>query len=180
MVSEANIYIFDRSYIILFLDFDRVSDLHKFVIENREKYGRVYRVWMFNLVGFMISDPKVLEIVMSSTTQFMAKSRIYNLMRSWLGDGLLLSSGKKWHKRRKIITPAFHFTILERFAEVFDQQSSILVSRLSRLCDGHIVDVHPFVSQMALDVVCETAMGVQINAQTETDSEYLKAVVELV
>lgn len=154
--------------------------MHKFVVEGREKYGRIYRVWMFNFVGFMISDPKVLEIVMGSTTQFMAKSRMYDLMRSWLGEGLLLSSGKKWHKRRKIITPAFHFTILEQFAEIFDAQSRILVSRLSGLCDGHAVDIHPFVSQMALDVVCETAMGVQINAQTEADNEYVKAVVELV
>lgn len=135
---------------------------------------------MFNFVGFMISDPEILEIVMSSTTQYMAKSRMYSLMRPWLGEGLLLSSGKKWHKRRKIITPAFHFTILEQFAEIFDQQSHILASRLSKLCDGHAVDIHPFVSQMALDVVCETAMGVQINAQTKSDSQYVKAVVELV
>lgn len=135
---------------------------------------------MFNFVGFMISDPKVLEIIMSSSTLYMAKSRMYGLMRSWLGDGLLLSSGKKWHKRRKIITPAFHFSILEQFTEIFDQQSRIMASRLWKLCDGCTVDIHPFVSQMALDVVCETAMGVQINAQTETYNKYVEAVVELV
>lgn len=155
-------------------------DMHKFVVENRQKYGRIWRVWMFNFVGFMISDPKVLEVVMSSSTLYMAKSRMYGLMRSWLGDGLLLSSGKKWHKRRKIITPAFHFSILEQFAEIFDQQSRIMASRLWKVCDGRTVDIHPFVSQMALDVVCETAMGVQINAQTEADNKYVKAVVELV
>lgn len=146
-------------------------------MEFREKYGRISRFWVFKSVEFLIFDPKVLEIVMSSSTKFMEKSRAYDVLRPWLGEGLLLSSGKKWHKRRKIITPAFHFTILKQFVEIFDRQSRTLVSRLSSLCDGRAVDIHVFVSQIALDVVCETAMGVKINAQINSESEYVKAVV---
>ena len=40
------------------------------------------------------------------------KSFLYRLsLRHWLGDGLLISYGPKWHTRRHMITPTFHFDV---------------------------------------------------------------------
>lgn len=72
----------------------------------------------------------------------------------WLGTGLLTSTGQKWINRRKIITPAFHFNILEDFVEVFDKQSSILEEKL-RVHEGlGEFNVFPLTALCALDVVC--------------------------
>ena len=45
----------------------------------------------------------------------------------WLS---LFSDGDKWKKRRKLITPTFHFRILNDFIQVCEEQTAILVSRL--------------------------------------------------
>lgn len=126
----------------------------------------------------MVCEPKIVEIVLSNSTKYLTKNRLYQFLQSWLGDGLLLSTGRKWYGRRKIITPAFHFNILEQFVEIFDQQSQILVDRLKVHCHGKLIDIHPFVTLMALDVVCETAMGVKIGAQINKENDYVKAVAE--
>lgn len=46
--------------------------------------------------------------------------------------------------------------------------------------NGKEVDIFKKIGLCALDIICETAMGENINAQNEPDSEYIKAVFELV
>lgn len=98
-------------------------------------------------------DVKYLEVILSSQ-QMIKKSQLYDILVDWLGRGLLLSWGKKWHSRRKIITPTFHFKILEQFVETFDQQSSIMVQKLYAKADGKTaIDIFPVVCLCALDII---------------------------
>lgn len=73
--------------------------------------------------------------------------RFYNL------SGLLLSTGKKWHQRRRIITPTFHFKILEQFVDVMEKQGQVFVAKLKTL-EGQHFDFFPQISLYALDVIC--------------------------
>ena len=40
------------------------------------------------------------------------------------------SDGSKWRTRRRLITPTFHFKILNDFIQVFEEQAAILVTHL--------------------------------------------------
>ncbi|XKL63085.1 hypothetical protein PGB90_005449 [Kerria lacca] len=117
--------------------------------------------------------------VILSNTKNIDKSLTYRFLLPWLGNGLLTSSGSKWHSHRKLITPAFHFKILDIFLEVFVEKCDILIKRLDKECDKEEFDVYPYITQCALDVICETAMGVPVYAQNETKSEYVKAIYEI-
>lgn len=87
----------------------------------------------------------------------------------------LATLGNYWRKHRKIITPAFHFSILEGFVEIFDQQAKKLVENLKRELNKPTFDIYPYVSPCSLDIMTETSMGSSVNAQDETSSEYTKA-----
>lgn len=62
--------------------------------------------------------------------------------------------GKKWHQRRKVLTPAFHFKILDQFVETFDRQSRIFAGVLSKYKATEKVNLYPIVTLYALDVIC--------------------------
>lgn len=143
-----------------------------------QKYGKVFRVWLFNELMLVTKDVKFFETILSSQG-FISKAFIYDMLSPWLGDGLLLSSGSKWHSRRKMLTPTYHFKILEQFVEVFDQQSRVLVKRLYNVADGKTaLDMFPVICLTALDIITETAMGVKVNAQDHPEFPYAKSVKE--
>ncbi|XP_061401880.1 cytochrome P450 4d8-like [Musca vetustissima] len=124
-------------------------------------------------------DSELNEHLMLNSLQI-TKHRNYDTLKQWLGTGLLLSNGRKWHQRRKTITPTFHFKILEDFVQVFDRQSSVALQCLAEVADGKIaVDIYPFMCRLALDVIAETAMGTKVNAQIDKSMPYTSAVKEM-
>lgn len=112
-------------------------------------------------------------MILSSQNE-LKKSVNYKYLEPWLGTGLLTSTGNKWRSRRKLLTPAFHFKILDDFIPIFNEQSKILVKRLSKC--PYIDDVVPYITTCTLDIICETAMGTKINAQKNPQSDYVKAI----
>lgn len=66
----------------------------------------------------------------------------------------LSQSGKKWHDRRKAITPAFHFNILERFVEVFDRLGNTVVKKLSAVGANKAIEFFAIANLYTLDVMC--------------------------
>ncbi|KYB25210.1 Cytochrome P450 4c3-like Protein [Tribolium castaneum] len=60
------------------------------------------------------------------------KSIAYDLIHRWLGSGLLTSYGTHWQVRRKILTPAFHFSILQDFILTFNESTEELVELLKK------------------------------------------------
>lgn len=108
------------------------------------------------------------------------KAFAYDMLHPWLGTGLLTSAKGKWKPRRRMITPAFHFNILQDFLEVMNTQTTFMSEKIlgdvrEGKCDA--VNMYNHITLCALDIICETAMGKSISAQmTEEDSEYINAI----
>ncbi|XP_053951786.1 cytochrome P450 4d1 isoform X2 [Anastrepha ludens] len=141
-------------------------------------YGNTTKVWLGPELHILFSDVKDVEAVLGSMV-LIEKADMYKALEPWLKEGLLVSRGRKWRKRRKAITPAFHFKILEQFIEVFERESRVLVANLERerqMQGSKGINFDVWINLYTLDTICETAMGVSVHAQTHTDSEYVQAV----
>lgn len=130
------------------------------------------------IIGFtarlFITDPKDIEEILTNR-KLIVKSEYF--LKDWLGNGLILSDGEKWFTRRKIITKSFHFNILKDFIGIFDRNSGVFVDKLIRF-EGQVGDVFPLIALCTLDIVCETSMGIKVNAQQNSNSDYVNAVKE--
>nr|ABF06546.1 CYP4BD1 [Ips paraconfusus] len=124
------------------------------------------------------ADPEFIELIYSSSTHI-TKGSQYDYFKRWLGQGLLISDGDKWRFHRKIITPTFHFSILQQFLTVFDTVGDNFVRKLQQHVGSTSVEISNLISLCTLDIICETAMGVKMNALDMKDSEnmeYIKGI----
>lgn len=63
-------------------------------------------------------------------------------------------SGEKWHHRRKMLTPAFHFQILKKFFPTFCEHSQELVNNLEKELFKDKTDLFPIISKATLGLIC--------------------------
>ncbi|KAH0815497.1 hypothetical protein GEV33_007292 [Tenebrio molitor] len=126
---------------------------------------------------FLTSNHQILEHVLGDR-KFLKKSDKYKFLKPWLGNGLLTSEGEIWKKHRRLLTPAFHFEILQEFVQVFEKCGDILVERFQNEI-GHSFDVYPYVTFCTLDIIYESIMGVNLNVQKGDSAEYVDSVHDM-
>ncbi|XP_050456470.1 cytochrome P450 4C1-like isoform X1 [Cataglyphis hispanica] len=135
----------------------------------------IYWIGMKPLIS--IFKPEILEIIFPSTVNI-EKGFPYELLEPWLGKGLLTSTGKQWNHDRKLIGPTFHFGILNQFAVIMSEKAEILTKCLEREIAKNpekAINIFPFAANVALDIICETAMGVDVHAQ-ESETKYTTSI----
>ncbi|XP_022104408.1 cytochrome P450 4F22-like [Acanthaster planci] len=105
----------------------------------------------------------------------------YSYIRPWIGDGLLLSAGKKWARNRRLLTPGFHFDILKPYVDIFQQSGSILVEKWKAACGGKKTSMEMFsnMSLLTLDSLLRCIFSVETNCQTVENHPYIKGIYDI-
>ncbi|KAL1518132.1 hypothetical protein ABEB36_001803 [Hypothenemus hampei] len=151
----------------------------KGLMNLQNRYGNFYKLWTGPTLRLIVNKPEYLKDLLSSTVN-LSKSDGYDLFKPWLGDGLLVTNANKWKARRKIITPTFHFKVLDGFMDVFNHQTNIMLDQIMKMVQrnppGETVDIFKFINLMSLDSICETAFGTSIGAQHRKNPKYVAAV----
>jgi len=138
------------------------------------KYGDgLIRMYMGTLPYVLVYRAKTLEALLAHSS-VLFKSREYKFIRPFLGTGLITAEGEKWKARRRLLTPAFHFKILDDFNDIYNKQSKIFASKLDPVASGgETIDIRHFLSLCTLDTIMETSIGWELNAQTNEECEYV-------
>ena len=160
------------------------------------KYGEIYRVFIGSTCNVCITSPELLEVTPSRTIinyddnhwkciqpilsshSILEKGVDYKFLRFLIGDGLVVSAGKKrhridivirvwntridfdagdkWKQRRRLLTPAFHFKILENFLPFFNKNCLILCNQIENRMESSKgeMDVFPLFIRCTLDIIC--------------------------
>ncbi|XP_033154341.1 uncharacterized protein LOC117137146 [Drosophila mauritiana] len=138
--------------------------------ERAKELGTSYIEYSFGSPIYNIIDADSAENVMNHPN-LITKGLVYNFLHPFLRTGLLTSTGKKWHARRKMLTPTFHFNILNQFQEIFKTESQKFLQQFEGQ-DEVTITLHDVIPRFTLNSICETAMGVKLDEMAEKGDRY--------
>ncbi|ELU04870.1 hypothetical protein CAPTEDRAFT_181976 [Capitella teleta] len=146
------------------------------------KYPRSVGSWLGCLYPLVITrHPENAALLLKSSEPKPMSFGVYRYGLPWIGDGLLLSSGRKWARNRRLLTPAFHFDILKPYTKVNNEAGAIIVDKIGKAADkGVNFEVFSNVSLCTFDVILRCAMSYEDDVQIKGESHpYVQAVTEL-
>ncbi|KAI6646474.1 Phylloquinone omega-hydroxylase CYP4F2 isoform X3 [Oopsacas minuta] len=151
----------------------------QFVRDNiRLQFFRV-RMGPF-LYAIMLTHPEVIGRVLTMKANTAPKAKVYNIVKPYLGEGLLISNFQKWHTRRRLLTPAFHFEILHSYISIYNEAVDCLIGKWERsLQEGKSqLEIGDDIGLMTLDVMLRCACSYSSNCQESgsIDRKYIDAI----
>ncbi|CAH1715439.1 unnamed protein product [Aphis gossypii] len=146
------------------------------VIKLLSSYGgEPCKVWLGPYFGVGISKPEDLQIILNSS-KALDKSKFYNFFKNAVGEGLFTAPVHKWRKHRRLIAPVFNANVLDQFFPVFNEKNRILIENLKKeLGKTQPFDLLDYIMKTNLDIICQTAMGYNLDSQSNKVSEFSDA-----
>lgn len=164
---------------------NNVSDYIRLVMDKiQTSRTKLTSAWMmFFYPVFTACHPDTVKVLLKSSEP---KSKYslggpYRMLLPWLGDGLLISDGKKWERNRRLLTPAFHFDILKPYVQIYNDVTEIFFEKLQKACDSReSIEIYSHVSLATLDTMLRCSLSYDGHVQEKGDSHpYVQAVRKL-
>jgi cytochrome P450 len=86
-----------------------------------------------------------------------------------LGDGLFISDGETWRRRRPIVAQTVHISRMPLFAPVMVQAANETVERWAALGEGSSINALAEMAALTAEIICRTVFGQQLGAAQAAD-----------
>ncbi|XP_017066729.1 probable cytochrome P450 316a1 [Drosophila eugracilis] len=130
--------------------------------EYLSQYGTLSRCWVFHRLFIPLADLELSRQLLESETHLETG---YELMKDWLGGGVLMSQPDQWNKRHTLISGLFGKGNLEQLMELCRQQAEQLQQKLVEHTDQKVFDVWEMVNPHVLELMVMITCGARPSAE---------------
>ena len=154
--------------------------------EERSFEWEVFSTRMLSRTLFVCNSPDtVASAFVEHHDSFERKSpQMRHGLAPLLGDGLFISDGETWRRRRRIVAPIVHVSHLPLFAPLMVQAACETAERWANLPQEMPVNALTEMATLTAEIICRTVFGRQLGAEHAAEivaafSEYQRLVGQL-
>jgi cytochrome P450 len=113
---------------------------------------------------FLCNSPDAVQFAFSTNNDsFERKSAAHRkTLQPLLGDGLFVSDGDTWRRRRRIVAPIVHISRLSEFVPIMVDTARKARERWAGLEPPAVIDALSEMAQLAAEIICRTVFGRQL------------------
>lgn len=166
--------------------FDRLKVLPKMVknpiphlLHWHEEFGEIYRLSLGSRPVVVINKPELIQQVLQKKNRSFEKSIVQTgVLKRYIGQGLLTSTGDYWLRQRRSIQPGFH---KRRLAQV----SHLIVTEINRFSQqledkakaGKAVDINSLMMKVTSQIIGKSLFS---DSQTDEDLAHIEEVITII
>jgi cytochrome P450 len=134
--------------------------------EGFARYGDLYRVFAPSrgVYNYVINHPSDVKRVLLTNHRNYTKGEGMDRVKILLGNGIMTSEGDFWRRQRRMMQPAFHRRVLDRFSRLLHDVNEKFAHRwAAKSAAGEAVNLSDDVSELILEIVLKSIFGTDLD-----------------
>lgn len=141
---------------------------------------------MLSRMLFVCNSPDTVEHAFIRRHESFARksAQMRHALTPLLGDGLFISEGDTWQRRRRIVAPIVHVSQLPLFAPTIVETASETAARWLGFCGSGPINVLSGMAALTAEIICRTIFGRRLGSEHALEivsafSEYQRLIGQL-
>lgn len=125
----------------------------------QKRYDRVVHLRIGGRHQYLVLQPEDVKHVIQENHRNYGRSPAFNVLKIFLGNGLLTSDGDFWRRQRRLAQPAFHRQKLAALAQTMIHETANWIDELAQLDRSRPVNASQMFMDVTMRIVCKTLFG---------------------
>jgi len=152
-----------------------LTDFMGFLKDHEKALGKIYYAELIGLDICVVTDPEMAEHVLVKNHRNYRKSYSFDVLKLFLGNGLLTSDGDYWRRQRRLAQPAFHRKKLAILAQhMVDEARTLAVSWSEKAKEKESFDVMEDMMGVTINIVAKGLFSTDVGDDIKTISRNLE------
>ena len=108
---------------------------------------------------YLVLQPDDARHILQENNRNYGRSPAFEVLKIFLGNGLLTSEGDFWRRQRRLAQPAFHRQRLAALAETMVAETAAWVDEVSRQDRSRPINISQAFMDVTMRIVCKTLFG---------------------
>lgn len=125
----------------------------------QQRYDRIVHLRIGGRHQYLVLHPEDVKHVLQENHRNYGRSPAFNVLKIFLGNGLLTSDGDFWRRQRRLAQPAFHRQKLAALAQTMIDETADWIDELAQLDRSQPVNASQSLMDVTMRIVCKTLFG---------------------